>query len=319
MSVALFWDIGLKNLSVCAYNTSSHEILLWDVCDTQVRARAGLSQIVRQLIIFLRSFCDTPEFKRVHPQIVRNVIENQPKMNPTMRVVSSIVGSFFYMQYNWPPLYYNPAYKLMNVDFGALPTATADRGRRFRRNTREFASAYRMRKRASIDETRRILEADYSMTPWLAFFERHRKKDDLADTFLMARVYARAPPTADDDGSDSDVDPDDDGSEPHDDPDDDTNRCPVETATVPAKLRKYTEGHIGHAKFCIEERLHKEYSSGAAFLPTLERIVQTSRCKGIVEFRTFLQTCSCESKEPCKQLFFRRMFPEPHWRVMFSD
>ncbi len=321
MSVALFWDIGLKNLSVCAYNTSTHEILLWDVCDTGVRGKAGLSQIVRQLVNFLRDFVDTPAFKRVLPSVVRNVIENQPKMNPTMRVVSSIVGSFFYMRFNWTPLYYNPAYKLMNVDFGALPTAAPPPTgrRRLRRNSTEFASAYRMRKRASIDETRRILETEYAPTEWLTFFERHRKKDDLADTFLMARVYSRAPPTTLEEQESGDF-LDDSSSSSSDDntaaPEEPT--CPLQAVQIPPKLRKYTAGNLGHAKFCIEERLHKEYASGAEFFTTLERIVQTSKCKGILEFREMLQTCSCESKDTCRRELFTRMFPEPHWKIMFT-
>jgi hypothetical protein len=239
-----------------------------------------------------------------------------------MRVVSSIVGSFFYMRFNWTPLYYNPAYKLMNVDFGALPTAAAPPTgrRRFRRNSPEFASAYRMRKRASIDETRRILEKEYASSEWLTFFERHRKKDDLADTFLMARVYSRAPPPPEESG-DFLEDSDDDSSS-SDDPDGTTApeepTCPLQAVPIPPKLRKYTEGNLGHAKFCIEERLHKEYASGAEFFTTLERIVQTSKCKGILEFRGLLQSCSCESKDTCRRQLFTRMFPEPHWKIMFA-
>lgn len=323
MSVALFWDIGLKNLSVCAYCTTTHEILLWDVCDTGVRGKCGLSQIVQKLVQFLAAFVESAPFRCVHARVVRNVIENQPKMNPTMRVVSGIVGTFFYTRFRWAPLYFNPAYKLMHVDFGAAAAAAPAHGggrRRPRRNTKEFATAYRMRKIASIDETRRILEASYASTPWLAFFERHTKKDDLADTFLMARVYARTPAAAIVDVDESSSS--DEGSEGSEaDPEETAGpagpagpACPVASASFIPKVRKYAEGSWGHAKFCIEERLHKEYGQGAAFVPTVQKIVGSSKCKGIAEFRAFLQTCSCGD---CRDSFVSRMFPEAHWSRMF--
>jgi hypothetical protein len=323
--VVLFWDIGLKNLSVCAYR-ENREIVMWDVCDTGVRGKAGLSAIVQYLSDFLERFSKTESFLEIQGQVRRNVIENQPKMNPTMRIVSSIVGTFFYMKFGWKPMYYNPAYKLMHVNMGTTTTTTTTTGtnkngrKRTRKGSPEFASAYRMRKRASIDETRRVLENEYAATKWLPFFELHSKKDDLADTFLMARAYFRGNNTDDDADDDTDGDDDDVGDD-------------VESVTCPIAMLYHTgppvkktrtpctefPASLGHYKFLLEERLHKDYGADKNLWSVLENIKRTSRCKGIVLVRDEVSCrCTCDNADECRMRLWKWLFQEAHWSRMFN-
>lgn len=335
MDANIYWDVGLKNLSYIIY-TRNHEILLWDVVDTNVRRQNGLSQIVRRLKEFLDVLVHSDKFQNVRGRVNRCVIENQPTMNPMMRIVSGIIGTYFLVKCGWNPLYYNPAFKLMNVDleqtFEAAGTNVnvSNMKRRRRRGTKEFATAYRLRKRASIEETRRILQLTPEYSQWLIHFETHKhKQDDLADTFLMARCYERAPPTTDDDPLDSletesEIEEEQDLSEQE--VSDEFVRRPscnyVDVFTSkprPCKKKQFEES-IEHYKFCLEERLHKEYGSNKNLCDTIDSIVKTSKSKGIVAFKNYLttMTCNCTNVKHTNHDLYLHLLYEPHWKTLFT-
>ncbi len=342
MDVNIFWDVGLKNLSYIVY-TRNHEILLWDVVDTNVRRQNGLSQIVRRLKEFLDVLVHSEKFQNIRGRVNRCVIENQPTMNPMMRIVSGIIGTYFLVKCGWNPLYYNPAFKLMNVDleqtFEAAGTNVnvSNMKRRRRRGTKEFATAYRLRKRASIEETRRILQITPEYSQWLIHFETHKhKQDDLADTFLMARCYERAPPTTEDSLDSDGLDGSDDESDGPDGPDgsEDQDEFVVQTAAAstsckyvdlftskprPCKKKQF-EDSIEHYKFCVEERLHKEYGTNKDLCDTIDSIVKTSKSKGIVAFKNYLTTlsCNCTNVKHTNHDLYSYLLYEPHWKTLFS-
>ena len=43
----------------------------------------------------------------------------------------------------------------------------------------------------SIDVTRNILNEQKALTKWVEYFDKHKKKDDLADSFLQALWYIK--------------------------------------------------------------------------------------------------------------------------------
>jgi hypothetical protein len=325
MDANIYWDVGLKNLSYIVY-TSSNEILLWDVVDTNVRRQNGLSQIVRRLKDFLDILVHSEKFQNVRGRVNRCIIENQPTMNPMMRIVSGILGTYFLVKCGWNPLYYNPAFKLMNVDLqqtfdaagsGETTNAQQCKSRRRRKNTKEFATAYRLRKRASIEETRRILQLTPEYSQWLIHFETHKhKQDDLADTFLMARCYERSPPP--ESLLDDDIDSEDDS----DSEEEQDIHCDFLTLFTnkprPCKKKQY-EDSVEHYKFCLEERLHKEYGKNANLCDSIDSIVKISKSKGIVAFKNYLTTltCQCSTKHTNHDVYLHLLF-EPHWKTLFS-
>ncbi len=88
----------------------------------------------------------------------------------------------------------------------------------------------------------------------------------------------------------------------------------VMSGPCPTKSKKVDE-LLPHAKFCLEERLHKEYGSSDSFEEVVKKVITKSKCKGIVAFRTFLQErpCTCGT---CNIVTW--MFPEAHWRTLFG-
>jgi len=52
-------------------------------------------------------------------------------------------------------------------------------------------TTYSERKKLSIDFTREIISKDNLLSSWLEIFNKHKKKDDLADSFLQGRWYLK--------------------------------------------------------------------------------------------------------------------------------
>ena len=52
-------------------------------------------------------------------------------------------------------------------------------------------TTYSERKKLSINFTREIISKDNLLSPWLEIFNKHKKKDDLADSFLQGRWYLK--------------------------------------------------------------------------------------------------------------------------------
>ncbi len=314
-SAILAWDVGVKNLSFCVY-ACDHTILAWDDLDTSIRRGTSLSQTVQKFTQFLDSFCASERFTNLRARITHCVIENQPKRNPTMRVVSGILGTYFFIKFGWAPVYYNPTHKLAGVDLDQAFEFGNARRRKGRWGSKEAGSAYRMRKRASIEETRRLLQTDPRFRDWLVFFERHRKKDDLGDTFLMARAFLHAPPVVDvEEESSSDESSDESAEEPTADEPSAGVRCPLHVfmraRPSPGKSKTAPSDSVEHFKFCLEDRLHKEYGSDKSLQTCIDHIVKKSKAKGIQDFRTNLN-CSCGQ---CDWVSW--ILHEPHWKTMF--
>jgi hypothetical protein len=270
-------------------------------------------------------------------------------MNPMMRVVSGILGTFFYTKYSWKPIYFNPAHKLASVDISQAfesagitdvnPNDLHRKRRGHKKNTqtrKEFSNAYRMRKRASIFETRRILQNEVTRyEEWLIFFEKHkRKQDDLADTLLMARAFIGSNPNPNhvhDDSPDDNSDADDNSDNSDDSPTDadnsdnspDVKPCVFRETTRtmnPTKSKVFSDDYP-HYKFCLEERLHKEYGKGRSLNDVLHELIQKSKCKGIQSFRERLRTMTCTCNGNCGGVnsLYSWMFHENHWEIMFGD
>jgi len=247
------------------------------------------------------------------------VIENQPKRNPTMRVVSGILGTYFFIKFGWVPVYYNPTHKLAGVDLDQAFEFGKARRRKGRWGSKEAGSAYRMRKRASIEETRRLLETDPRFRDWLVFFERHRKKDDLGDTFLMARAFLNAPSAV---LEEDDEDEDEDDSENEDESvvveEEEQEACPLRTFIrdhpTPGKSKTAPSESVEHFKFCLEDRLHKEYGTEKSLQSCVDHIVKKSKAKGIQDFRAYIQTCTCGRCD-----WTGWILHEPHWKTMFRS
>ena len=109
------------------------------------------------------------------------VIENQPVLkNPRMKSVQMIIFSFFLfltekVNINHKVVLFNPSTKLKIYDG---PEVKCDK-----------KNKYAVRKYLSVEYTKYFLGKDEQNSGWIDFFNKSKKQDDLADSYLQALTY----------------------------------------------------------------------------------------------------------------------------------
>mgnify|MGYP001304888825 FL=1 len=157
-------DVGVKNLAVCLLN-GPEKIDFWEVFDL-----GNVSDSTTRRFIKLNSVLNS------HPQlwdtkIIKTVlIEKQPSFNPKMRVMASALHMYFVTKGFTDIRPYSAKYKLQ------LCQNAGDY---------DCASRYQKNKKRSIDTTKHYLENIASLSCWGGVFQKAKKKDDFADSFLQ--------------------------------------------------------------------------------------------------------------------------------------
>jgi len=158
-------DVGTKNLAVCVLDVgTTAEIEYWKVLETD-----GLKDLFEQLdaeIVFDDSF--------------DIVIEKQPSFNPKMRTVESALKTYFIIRGQLDSevvsriVSFSPKHKI-HICAHRLPTEPVPKSKR-----------YRMHKKIAVEEcAARIQESPVLRE----FYAGHKKKDDLADSYLQGIAY----------------------------------------------------------------------------------------------------------------------------------
>jgi hypothetical protein len=159
--IILSFDVGIKNLAYCMIDSEDKSILDWEVLD------CTSSNTILKIIELFDSL----------PQLLDSdvvLIEKQPSFNPKMRLVSNTIYVYFTMRINHERSksikidYYPAKYKLKCCDETAVF---------------KTKSKYRQNKQLGIIHTRHLI------TTHQDFFEKSKKKDDLADSYLQALSY----------------------------------------------------------------------------------------------------------------------------------
>ena len=158
-------DVGIINLAICILD-SHGSIEYWDVLKTQ-----GLTDMIRRLDT------DVPWYG-----VTRVVIEKQPSFNPKMRAIASGLMTYFLVRGQLDTdtveqlVEYSPKAKLLLcADYG---TALGLKG----------SKRYRAHKKMAVDECRNRVSHDEDL---ITFYDQHKKKDDLADSYLQGVAYLR--------------------------------------------------------------------------------------------------------------------------------
>ena len=160
--IILSFDIGIKNLAYCMIDSESN-ILDWNVLDC-----SGENETLRviQEIDSLKYLTEA--------DIV--LLEKQPSFNPKMRNISTALYVYFILRIqhelskNCKVMFYSAKYKLMCCNS---------------KIEHKSKCKYRQNKNLGIVHTRELLTAQKD------FFEKHKKKDDLADCYLQAMSYIK--------------------------------------------------------------------------------------------------------------------------------
>lgn len=172
--ILLSFDIGIKNLAYCQIDTETKDILDWHILDCSGNKNAVLA-VIEQL--------------ETAPNLLESdiiLLEKQPSFNPTMRMVSTAIYVYFTIRLNYENslntkiMYYSAKHKLKICN----STEILD-GKTKVNPKQNRKKNYYLNKKAAVEETRILI---YS-TGYLKFFEKSKKKDDLADCYLQALAY----------------------------------------------------------------------------------------------------------------------------------
>jgi len=160
-------DCGIKNLALCLINPVDRRIHHWDVSGVPPLHADGIFPcMVRHL--------------DAKPWILEArtvVIEKQPDKNRGMKGIENLLHTYFLVKQK-EVVIWDARHKI--PDF-------AGPGREM----------YAKRKKASIERARAFIAATVTNSEWVPFFDKHTKKDDLADTVMQALSFIDKRPAPD--------------------------------------------------------------------------------------------------------------------------
>jgi len=161
-------DCGVKNLAYCLYNTETKNIQRWDVID--VSENASIPYIPDMSINYLDKHTYLLECDKV-------LIEKQPPRNGKMRVMEASLYCYFTLRGKLDE----------NKQISCVETYSAKHklGGMVGLSGKK---SYGARKKAAINKVKEILGKETSDV-WLRYFCEHKKRDDLADAYLMVLAY----------------------------------------------------------------------------------------------------------------------------------
>jgi len=160
-------DCGIKNLAMCLINPVDRRIHHWDVSGVPPLHADGIFPC---MVRHLDSKPWVLEARTV-------VIEKQPDKNRGMKGIENLLHTYFLVKQK-DVVIWDARHKI--PDF-------AGPGREM----------YAKRKKASIERARAFITATAPNKEWVPFFDKHTKKDDLADTVMQALSFIDKRPAAD--------------------------------------------------------------------------------------------------------------------------
>jgi hypothetical protein len=225
-------DCGVKNLAYCIYDTETKIIEKWDVID--VSEKASLTYIPDMCITYLDKHKDLLDCDKV-------LIEKQPPRNGKMRVMEASLYCYFTLR--------------GTIDENKQITSVETYSAKHKLGGMLGLSgkkSYGARKKAAIKKVTDILsdEGKKIDEPWLRYFCEHKKRDDLADSWLMILAYI----TQQDDKAEHEA----------------TKRILAKKPKETLKIAEYTPGNL---KYVLREHmtLHSTIPALCAFLNDTER------------------------------------------------
>jgi hypothetical protein len=157
-------DVGIKNLAMCMIDPVTKRIHNWEVAGIPPMHADGIFPCMK------KHLDDRPWTL----QSTTVLIEKQPDKNKGIKSVEHFLHAYFLIK-DKKVIIYDARFKIPDV---------AGPGR----------ARYLERKKASIDRCRDFITAvDSVNSDWVPIFDRHKKKDDLADTVMQALSYNPKP------------------------------------------------------------------------------------------------------------------------------
>ena len=189
--IILSFDVGIKNLAYCQIDSCTSDILDWNVIDCSVPRNRN---VIVKLIEELESIPNLLESDTI-------LIEKQPSFNPQMRIISTAIYVYFTLRLNYEKgtktkiLYYSAKNKLkLCNETKSLQNKNEQKTDGTLRGKKGKRKSYYYNKKAAIEQTKFFIEDKIkNKNSWydkyLIFFNKSKKKDDLADSYLQALAY----------------------------------------------------------------------------------------------------------------------------------
>ena len=181
----LSWDIGIYNLSYCILDDKDPEqikIVGWDIVNLVDNEEMKKN---RNLL-----FENIPRKLNEIPQLLDVdyvVIENQPSLkNPQMKSIQMIVYSYFLILGKVIGNGEKSNGYINNIDFCSATNKLKVYNGPDIINSKKGPLKYADKKKLAIEHARYYLKDNLE---YMDFFNNHKKKDDLSDSFLQGLYY----------------------------------------------------------------------------------------------------------------------------------
>lgn len=150
-------DVGIKNLAMCILEDQK-TITFWEVSQIPSEHKDGLFPVMKRHL---------DDRKESWSETDLVLIERQPDRNRKMKSIENFIHTYFLCQEK-RTLLWDAKYKIPDV---------IGPGKK----------KYKLRKDTSIERCHEWIKQNNP--EWVSFFEKHQKKDDLADTVMQALSF----------------------------------------------------------------------------------------------------------------------------------
>ncbi len=170
----LAWDIGIKNLSFCFYDTQLNDIIDWNIIDISQNGK-DIFDLQKEMVIQLDKLPHLLKAEYV-------ILENQPTFNIKMKTIASALYTYFVIRgcidiedkIIKNICYVHPKQKLTHCGYdGPIYESTKKQ-------------KYQKDKETAIVYCKYFLKNNLK---WLNFLENHKKADDASDSYLHAIAF----------------------------------------------------------------------------------------------------------------------------------
>ena len=163
----LSFDVGIKNLAYCIFDSQSQKIKSWNIIDITAKKN---DNACAHMVELLDKYPELLECDIV-------LIEKQPSRNNKMRIIEGLLNAYFVIK------------GITNKESAITKVIVYSAKHKLGNDTFRGKSNYTQRKKLGVFRTEAFLKQYPQTDEFHDMFLTSRKKDDLADSLLQALSY----------------------------------------------------------------------------------------------------------------------------------
>ena len=164
----LSFDVGIKNLAYCIYDSTLNKILYWNIIDITPSKQSD--NACAHMVNLLDKFSEL-----LSNDVI--LIEKQPSKNNKMRIIEGLLNAYFVIR------------GLTNENSAISKVTVYSAKHKLGNDTFRGKSNYSQRKKLGVFRTEAFLKQYRQTDDIHNLFISSKKKDDLADSLLQALSY----------------------------------------------------------------------------------------------------------------------------------